>query len=278
MSNLVKYDFENGVAVITLNRPERLNAITLEMGEQLDEAMVRAATAPGLRVVVITGEGRGFCAGGDVSDRLTPLVDSKGGSLERQSPHEPNPIFQVFPGTAPELTTRYSFPQAIPVPVIAAVNGPAVGAGFSLAAICDIRFASREAKFIGAFVARGLSADVGLAWTLPHLVGYGAAADILLSGRPIEAEEAFQMGLVNRVFPKETLMDETLAYARRIAETASPNSLKVIKKQLWNSRKQTFAEGYAQSFADATRALATDDFREGVAAFKEKRKPNFSGS
>lgn len=86
------------------------------------------------------------------------------------------------------------------------------------------------------------------------------------------------MGLVNRVLPKEKLMEETVAYARRIAETASPNSLKVIKKQLWNSRKQTFAEGYAQSFADATRALATDDFREGVAAFKEKRKPNFSGS
>jgi enoyl-CoA hydratase/carnithine racemase len=278
MADPVLVSIEDGVGLITLNRPERRNAVNPALGEALDHAMVRVATDPSARAMVITGAGPAFCSGADIKEMLTPMAGGESPTQKGPSSHETNPVFQVFPDQPEELATRYSFAQAIPFPVIAAVNGPAVGAGFALSVICDVRFASTEAAFIGGFPRRGMSADVGIAWTLPSIVGYGAAADILLSGRRITAEEAHQMGLVNRLTEPEALLPEVMAYARDIAANASPRSLGVIKRQLWESRHEAFKDHYAKSFREVKAALTSEDFREGVAAAREGRPPRFTGN
>jgi len=272
MSEFIQLDVQHGVAVITLNRPERMNAVNLEMGEALDAALAQAAFDPAVRVVVLTGAGdRAFCAGAD----LARLEGIQAGT-ESHASTKVSPL-SALDWVGPELRSRYTAPLALKQPVIAALNGVSVGAGFVLAAACDIRFASEAAGFRGVFAQRGLIAESGLAWTLGAIVGRGVASDLLLSGRLVGAQEALKLGLVNAVVPGQDLLAHTIDYAREIARTASPRSLAIIKRQLRLAGQQTFAEAYELAATETATALKSDDFREGVASFRERRDPVFSG-
>ena len=268
------YGVDNGLATITLNNPARRNAMSLEMTDRLDEALVAAATDPTVRVIVITGAGPAFCSGGDV-DRLKDRA--VGGQEQERSPIKPSEFFNVVPGIAPEFQTRYTFAMGLPVPVIAAVNGPAIGAGFLLALHCDIRFASTSAAFMTGFARIGATPEVGMAWTLSQTIGAGRAREMMLSGRRIGAEEAQAIGLVTQVLEPDALTSHTLNYARELAERISPRSVRVIKRQLHEAPAQTFAQAYFASGEDARVSLASEDFQEGLAALKERRAPRFTG-
>ena len=269
-------EVEHGVAVITLNRPERLNAIGPEMGEVFDRLMVRAGTDDAVRAIVLTGAGRGFCAGADVA-RLDDLVETRGKSHGRPPPGAPHPVFDVLVDAPPTSRTRYVIPSALPKPVIAAVNGACAGVGLSLAVTSDLRFASAEAFFTASFVRRGLTAEHALASTLPALVGQGAAADMLLSGRRVTAAEALALGLVNAVLAPDALLPHAIGYARDLAQNSSPRSMRIIKRQLWEARDQSLSQALLSAHEHLIASLASDDFQEGVAHFKERRPARFTG-
>ena len=267
---LLHCSVDHGVAVITLNRPDQLNAISPELGQAYDRCMVELALARHVRVIVITGAGRGFCAGADAG-RLSSLAADGGASLTTS---EASP-FEALTSAPPHLRQRYLAPAAAPQPVIAAINGACVGAGLALAVACDMRFASSTAFFSTIFSRRGLVAEAGLSWTLPRLVGLGAANDMLLTGRRIDAATALRIGLVNEVLEPTVLMEHVLAYARDIAANTSPRSTRIIKAQLRAAEGETRAEAILASTAAVREAVASVDFKESVAAMRERRPPTF---
>ena len=255
MSDTVLYEATDRVATITLNRPERLNAWTAELGTGYFDALDRAAADPDVRVIVVTGAGRGFCAGADM-DLLQGI-----GSGGAEGPPE---------------TRRHTYAMGIPKPVIAAINGACAGLGFVHAMACDLRFAASGAKFTTAFGRRGLIAEHGVSWTLPRLVGQSVALDLLLSGRVFVAEEAYELGVVNRVVAAESLMDETLAYARELATYVSPASMAVMKRQVYTHPQMAIEDALADTDELMKASLKGSDFKEGVASFVEKRDPNWA--
>ncbi len=258
------------VATITLNRPDKLNAWTRTMEQEVRDGMRKAAGDDDVRVIVLTGAGRGFCAGADIS--LLNEVVQRGvshGALEFES--------AVNGDVRADFRGRYSYFPAVPKPVIAAINGPAVGLGFVIAMFCDLRLASETAKFGTAFARRGLIAEYGLAWLLPKVIGHANALDMLLSARILDAEEALRMGVVNQVFPQEEFSDRVNAYAAELASAVSPRSMRVIKRQVYDGMFQTLAEAVGTATEEMKASLACDDFKEGVAHFLEKRAPAFTG-
>jgi enoyl-CoA hydratase/carnithine racemase len=273
MSDVLLYEAEDGVAVLTLNRPERRNAVDVELGEALNGALVRAATDKSVRVLIITGAGESFCAGGDAVRLQENAAGGPTSSVIRAL--DPNPIFDAVPDTPPEHRSRYTFAAAMPIPVIAAVNGAAAGAGLALALSADIRIAAPKAAFIASFARIGGAPEMGLAWTLPRLIGVGPATDMLLTGRRVEAEEALRLGLVTRIAGEDALMDEVMALARDLAERCSPRTMRLTKQMLRAAQTQTFAEAFEVARHEAIEAFASADFREGVLALKERRAPNF---
>lgn len=242
------------VATITLHRPEKLNAWTPVMSAELRAALAASEADAAVRVIVITGAGRGFCAGADMG-MLAALAEGGAEATPLENP------FTMF--------------AAVNKPVIAAINGPAVGFGLILALCCDLRFASTEARFGTAFARRGLIAEYGMAWMLPRLIGSGNAMDLLLSARVFEAEEAERMGLVNRVFPAPTFLFDVRAYAEELATMVSPRSMAVIKRQVTAAASQTLGEAVAMAEVEMGLSLQSADFKEGVAHFLEKRPPSF---
>src|SRR3954468_17864312 len=200
-------DPSDGVAVLTLNRPDRLNAWTFELEQAYFGALADCAEDPDVRVIVVTGAGRGFCAGADMDD----LQGIGAGALDVDE--------------RAAQRRKQTFPLTIPKPIIAAVNGAAAGLGLVQALMCDIRFAAAGAKFTTAFSRRGLIAEHGISWILPRLIGPARALDLLLSGRVFLAEEAAELGVVNRVLPADRLLEETVAYARDIAVNCAPSSM-----------------------------------------------------
>jgi enoyl-CoA hydratase/carnithine racemase len=273
----VTCNIEEQVALVTLNRPERLNAMGNEMGRQFDRIMVRIAQEEDVRAVVLTGAGRGFCAGADM-ERLVRFSESKGSTVHLPQRGEATGAYRALVGSAPqELLTRYCSPQALPQPVIAAVNGPCAGIGLALAVLCDIRFASDAAFFVAPFAKRGLVAETGLASSLAALVGVGAAADMLLSSRKVAADEALRIGLVDHLKAPERLLPDALEYARDIARNVSPRSARIIKGQLWQARSQSFADALALSMTETKASMLSEDFAEGLAHFRDKRPPRFTG-
>ena len=255
MDDVVAYDVSEGVATLTLNRPDRLNAWTREMGERYFALLDRAAGDTAVRAIVVTGAGRGFCAGADME-----LLQSIGGG-------------SAVVGERTQLYPNHML--KIPKPIIAAINGPAAGLGFVLALMADIRFAAAGAKLTTAFVRRGLIAEYGSAWMLPRLIGPSRALDLLLSGRVVLAEEAQQLGFVNRVVAADSLLAETLAYARDLAANCSPRSLAVIKGQVYADLDSPLAPALERSLREMEHSLTTDDFKEGVASYVEQRAPRF---
>ncbi|WP_330262197.1 enoyl-CoA hydratase-related protein [Streptomyces griseorubiginosus] len=246
---------DDGVMLLTLNRPDRHNAWTLEMELLYNELFDRAEADARVRAVVLTGAGRSFCPGMDMS-----VLDGA------SSGARPWPTGQLPPRTRP-----MSFPK----PVIAAVNGACAGIGFNQALMCDVRFAVPQAKFAAAFSARGLVAEDGVSWILPRLVGYGNAAHLLLSSRRVTGTEALSMGLVNRLAEPDDLLPQALAYATELARSASPYAMSLIKRQLADDQVRTFAESSESAAALLATAKRAPDYREGVLSFIERRPPAF---
>jgi len=273
MSDVLLYAVQDGVAIITLNRPERRNAVNAELGEALSEALVRAASDKGVRALIITGAGDAFCSGGD-SEYLSSATP--GARPTQISPTEPDPRFlEALRETPPHMRSRYTFAGAMPIPTIAVVNGPAIGAGMALALSCDFRFGGPKAAFVGGFMRIGAIAEMGLAWTTTQVVGGARARDMLLSGRRIDSEEALNWGLMTRLFPQESLLDEAISAATDMVQRCSPRSIRHVKKMLDAVPSQTFAQAFEMSRVETRPALESADFKEGVAAMREKRLPNW---
>jgi enoyl-CoA hydratase/carnithine racemase len=268
----VLYRVEDGIAVITLNRPDKLNAWRAEMDRDVRAAMKAASADEAVRVIVLTGAGRGFCAGADMNN-LQSLAGSGGGTA-RPRPAVPEP----FDASANEdFKRQYSWFPSVPRPIIAAINGPCAGLGLIMSLYADMRFASDKAVFTTAFARRGLIAEHGVSWLLPRLVGMAHACDLLYSARTVRAPEALAMGLVSRVIPDEQFMPEVMAYARMLATEVSPRSMREMKREMWHAQFQTLAQAIDEANGDMAGSFASADFKEGVAHFVEKRKPQFTG-
>jgi enoyl-CoA hydratase/carnithine racemase len=264
----ILYRTEGGVAVVTLNRPERLNAWTGHMHHEVRSAMREAADDPAVRAIILTGAGRGFCGGADMN-ALQAIQEG----TARSTPRE-----EAFDEDAdPSFRKVYSYFPSVPKPIIAAINGPCAGLGLVIALYADIRFASEAAVFTTSFSRRGLVAEHGVSWLLPRLIGMARAADLLFSARRVSAQEADEMGLVNRVIAADVFEAEVMAYARMLAGEVSPRSLREIKRELWNAQFQTLGEAIDAANGDMDASFASEDFKEGVAHFLDKRPPAFTG-
>ncbi|ETR75035.1 enoyl-CoA hydratase [Afipia sp. P52-10] len=275
--NEVLYDVKDRIATITLNRPERMNSIDDSMPVNIAKAMAKAGSDPGVRVIILTGAGRAFCAGADIGR----LQRRSGGERPPPPADDPTVIPAITLGHGPDLgkefadVRRYSYFMRIGKPVIAALNGATAGLGMIMALCADMRFATDKMIFTTAFAQRGLIAEHGIAWLLPRLVGPSNAVDLLLSARRVTAQEALAMNLVNRVFPQETFMDDVRAYARTLADTVSPHSMAVIKAQIWKGMFETYAENLAEADRQIVLNYPYPDYKEGVSHFVEKRPANF---
>ncbi|MFE7928157.1 enoyl-CoA hydratase-related protein [Streptomyces sp. NPDC057456] len=256
--DLVLYEVdEDGVAVVTLNRPERRNAWSIPMERRFFALLDEAAHDPAVRVVIVTGSGKAFCPGMDVE------------RLEQNA----------RPGQSLNLRARvpmYS-KRDMPKPMIAAVNGACAGIGLVQALVCDIRFAARGARFTTAFTRRGLAGEYNLPYVLPRVVGLENALDLLLSGRIFDADEAKDLGLVSRVVEPEDLLGAARAYARDIARNCSPRAMAVVRHQVYGDLDRGFTDALARSYSAMEYFAGSPDFREGVASFMEKREPKFEG-
>jgi enoyl-CoA hydratase/carnithine racemase len=269
------YNVADRVATITLNRPDKLNAWTAVMEGEVRAAIGEAERDSGVRVIILTGAGRGFCAGADIS--LLSSVAEQGIDKKRRAQALKNTNVRKVKGVRPDFQRKYSYFPALSKPVIAAINGPVVGLGLVISLYCDLRFASDTARFGTAFARRGLIAEYGMAWMLPRLVGVPNALDLLFSARMIDAAEALRMGLVNQVYPQDVFLDKVREYARDLASGVSPRSMRVIKRQIYDAMFQTLEETFAISEREMIASLLSGDFKEGVAHFLEKRAPNFQG-
>ena len=273
------YTVAHRVATITLNRPDKLNAWTALMESEVRSHMENAEQDDEVRVIVLTGAGRGFCAGADMS--LLSAVAERGpddGELDDRTRE------QVLrdganrrEGVAPDFQKKYSYFPAIGKPVIAAINGPVVGLGLVITLYCDLRLASDASRFSTTFARRGLIAEYGMAWMLPRIIGIANALDLLFSARTIDAAEALRMGLVNRVFPHDAFLDKIQEYAEELASTVSPRSLRIIKRQIYEAMSQPLAEAFDISVREMMACFRTEDFKEGVAHFVQKRPAAFTG-
>jgi enoyl-CoA hydratase/carnithine racemase len=255
--DVVLSEDRGAVRLLTLNRPERLNAWTGELATRYFTLLDEADSDPDVRVIVVTGAGKGFCAGADM-DMLQGIGAAGGQGAAPAGKH-----YEQYYATT------------LSKPVIAAVNGACAGIGLVHALMCDVRFAAAGAKFTTAFARRGLIAEHGISWVLPRLVGPARAMDLLLSGRVFLSEEAADLGLVNRVVAPEALLDEALAYAQELAANSSPSSMAVMKRQVWTALAQSLAEASSEAEVLMANSLREADFKEGVASFVEKRPPQF---
>jgi enoyl-CoA hydratase/carnithine racemase len=255
--SVVERDLADGVLLLRWNRPEHNNGWTIELEEAYFAALLDAAGDPDVRVVVVTGAGRSFCPGLDVAALAAAAAEGRPISSRRRWP--------------------MTLAREIPKPIIAAVNGGAAGIGFIQMLACDVRFASATAKFTSAFVRRGLPAESSLSWLLPRVVGTGVAMDLLLSGRVVDAVEAKEIGLVNRVFAPEDLLPGALAYAKDLAANCSPAAMAATKEQVLRDWERSAEESRLQALVAVAELTALADFDEGVESFRQRRPPRFAG-
>lgn len=269
----ITYEVSDYIATLTLNRPDKLNAWTFQMEREYRHALADAEKRDDVRAIIITGAGRGFCAGADMS--LLTAVQTGDVDADDATGTDPEP--GAGENISEDFQKPYSFPAAINKPIICAINGHAMGIGLVHTLYCDIRIASDQAKFGTAFVQRGLIAEHGISWMLPKLVGLENALDLLFSGRIIQADEAKAMGLVSRVVPHDDLLNEARAYATHLATQCSPRSIRVMKRQVWDAQLQDLGPAIDIANAEMMESFGCEDFLEGVSSFLEKRPPNFSG-
>ena len=257
----IGYQVEADVATITLNRPERLNALTFEVYKELRDTFQRLDTEPGVRAIIITGAGRAFCSGGDVEDIIGALL---GRDLK---------ALQEFTRLTCDLILAM---RRCRRPIVGALNGTVAGAGAVIAAACDIRIAAESAKIAFLFTKVGLSgADMGAAWLLPRLVGYGRATELLMTGDFIDAKRAHEIGLYNRVVPQDQVLAEARAVAEKLAR--GPSEALGITKQAIEAEAELGLEAALEYEADVqARLMQGENFRAAHAAFQAKREPKFS--
>jgi enoyl-CoA hydratase/carnithine racemase len=258
VSEVVLKEVQDGVAVLTLNRPERLNAWTQELERVYFGMLAECAASQDVRVIVVTGAGRGFCAGADMQE-LQSLGEN--GASEAQVERE---------------RTAQTFALSVPKPIIAAINGPCAGIGLVQALMCDLRFVAEDAKLTTAFARRGLVAEHGISWILPRLLGPARALDLLLSGRVLLGREAAAIGLANRALPSDALLEQTLAYARELAVQCSPASMATIKRQVYAALDEALPDALARADRLMLQSFGAPDFVEGVTSFLERREPRFA--
>lgn len=271
---LILYTVEAGVATLTFNRPDKLNALSPAMLDTFFGAVERAAADPEVRVIVVTGAGRGFSAGMDLG-----LIGTGASGRLREGRDDAAPQWgdDIGPSLKRYFSGGWNALITSRKPTIAAVNGPAFGWGFILALHCDIRFAARSALFNATFARLGVPAEKGIGWLLPRLIGTARAADLLYTARRFDGVEAERLGIVNAVLDDDQLMPHVDAYARSIAANAAPRALAAMKAQIWTAADDTYDEGFAAANLEQDRCVATEDFREGLASYKDKRAPRFNG-
>jgi enoyl-CoA hydratase/carnithine racemase len=259
---------QHGVATITLNRPERLNAWAGSSAVEYRWALHWCDTDPDVRVVVLTGE-KDFCVGAD--SELLDDIGQSGGSYEVDRVALPD----FPPDTPPPMRRNHFYPLAVSVPVIAAITGGCAGAGFLVASFTDLRFADADARIASSFAGLGLPAEYGSGWLLPRMVGFANAAQLLYSPTSISAAHAAELGWVQRISEPGEVVANAEAYARQLATGSSAQSLRVMKRQLFVDSQLGFDEAYTRSVDDMNAALKTGDFKEGVRALREQRRPEF---
>lgn len=264
---------QDGVLTLTLNRPERLNAWTPVMQAELETAIRAAGDKADVRCIVITGAGRGFCAGADMNHLQDIQGDTDAGTKSATAGVErpaPTGLEKIYDG-------RFGYLYACPKPIIAAINGPCAGIGLIFALFTDLRFTTDDAKFTTAFAQRGLVAEHGIGWLLPRLVGEANALDLLFTARVFKGNEAADLGLVNKSLPAAALMPHVQELAAFLATQVSPRSVAVMKRQVRAAYFQSYTESLAEADAEMAASFTTFDFREGVASFVERRAPAFQG-
>ncbi|MCV7123189.1 enoyl-CoA hydratase [Mycobacterium lacus] len=253
-----------GVAILTFNRPDRLNAWGPDIAAGFYAGIDRAEADPAVRVIVVTGRGRGFCAGAHLG--APGSASGLGESMEKAGRTS---LADLVGERPPHFVTT------LRKPVIAAINGSCVGIGLTQALMCDVRFAAAGAKFAAVFARRGLIAEFGISWILPRLTSWGVALDLLLSGRTFLAGEAAELGLVKEVVAPDDLLRRALEYAGDIAQNCSPASMAVIKRQVYGDATRGVAEATSHAEVLLREAMPRPDVIEGIVSFLEKRPPQF---
>jgi enoyl-CoA hydratase/carnithine racemase len=269
----ILYEVEDPVATITLNRPQALNAWTDRMAFEVRHAVAAAEADPRVVGIVLTGAGRGFCAGADMN-RLaairegTRTTETAGEELAAD-PGDPSFGDDLHLGT-------YTYLMSVPKPVIAAINGPVAGMGVPIVLACDLRFMAEDAILMTAFAQRGLIAEWGTSWMLPRLTGTAVALDLLFSSRKVTGTEAAALRLVNAALPREDVLAHAQQYVRNLAATSSPTSMAIMKRQVYQQLHAGQLAAEREAHALMVESFGRPDFREGVTSYLERRPPDFA--
>ena len=270
----ILYEISGPVATICFNRPERLNAFTYIMMDELRHALAQAEKEKQVIGIVLTGAGRGFSAGMDMN-----ALDEQANAAEVANKKDKRVHLNAEPGDpnmGEDFRIAFTYLMSIRKPLIAAINGPCAGLGLSIALLCDMRFAAENAIFTTAFSQRGLVAEHGQSWILPRVVGPSRALDLLWSSRRFDGIEAERLGLVDRVLPREEVVPNAQAYLEELAETTAPLSLMVMKQQIYRHLNMSLKDAMYESHRLMAESLARPDFKEGVESFIQKRAPRFT--
>ena len=266
----VLIDQKDRVLVITLNRPERLNAISRDMLNELSAKVVEADKDPDIRCIVLTGSGKGFCAGLDLIDTSGRIEDDK--ATKEQGKAANRPARRLFDLRDAPINVMWH----CDTPIICAINGAAAGYGMDLTLLCDMRVMSETAKLAAVTAKRNVVPESGGTWLLPRLVGWAKAAELYYRARTIDAEESLKLGLVNEVVPADSLMDTAMAWAQEVADNA-PMAVQTTKRMMRMGLEESYDTAVDHLMVHLNGLFQSEDFAEGLSAFLEKRKPDFTG-
>lgn len=273
MYEQIKYEVDGPAAIITLNRPDALNALTPIMLEEMKHALDQAERDEAVVGIVLTGEGRGFCAGMDMNALDSRAAGGDGLEGPERVPLEADPGDKAM---GENFQVAFSYIMSIRKPIIVAVNGACAGLGMSIALLCDLRFGSENTRFVTAFSHRGLVAEHGQSWILPRLIGSAKALDLLWSSRKVEAKEALELGLIDRLLPPDELVPTARQYIADLAAQSSPTSIMVMKQQIYRHLNMELGDALKETGQLMAASLDREDFKEGVRSFIEKRPPEFA--
>ena len=263
-------DQKDRVLVITLNRPERLNAISRDMLNELSAKVVEADKDPDIRCIVLTGSGKGFCAGLDLIDTSGRIEDDK--ATKEQGKAANRPARRLFDLRDAPINVMWH----CDTPIICAINGAAAGYGMDLTLLCDMRVMSEAAKLAAVTAKRNVVPESGGTWLLPRLVGWAKAAELYYRARTIDAEESLKLGLVNEVVPADSLMDTAMTWAQEVADNA-PMAVQTTKRMMRMGLEESYDTAVDHLMVHLNGLFQSEDFAEGLSAFLEKRKPDFTG-